>query len=229
MTRILALDTTSAWGSLALLEDDAVLEEVLLQAPDGFAQVLFGHIEQLLARHGCALRDVDVFAAAAGPGSFTGVRVGLTAVKGLAEALDRQAVGVSNLQALAAYGATRLRAPVLDARRGEVYGALYSADLEAVGPETVGPFGAWLDSLPTESFEFISPDLAPFEPVLAASRFVASPRRSGQRAVAAAVGWLALRRVRAGEPGNPTAIDANYVRRSDAELRWNDDRSIPSP
>ena len=81
---------------------------------------------------------MDAFASASGPGSFTGVRVGLTAVKGLAEATGRKVIAVSNLQALAWHGSRPLRAAVLDARRGEVYGGVYDAALQLVQEEVVG-------------------------------------------------------------------------------------------
>ena len=79
--RILAIDTTSDFGSLALHDAGALIEETPLHAPEGFSQILFGQIEALLNRHDWPLESIDVFAAAAGPGSFTGVRVGLTAAK----------------------------------------------------------------------------------------------------------------------------------------------------
>jgi len=97
---LLAIDTTSESGSIALAEGDRIIEEVALHSPDGFAHVLFPEIEALLARHNLKITDIERFAAAAGPGSFTGVRVGLTAAKGLAEATGRQVVAVSNLQAI---------------------------------------------------------------------------------------------------------------------------------
>ena len=83
---ILALDTTHEFGSIALLEGRKVVEEVLLHSPDGFGHVLFGHLERLLDRNGRRVDEIACFAAAAGPGSFTGVRVGLACIKGLAEA-----------------------------------------------------------------------------------------------------------------------------------------------
>ena len=86
MARILAIDTTADLGSAALIEDDRVVDEVSLRAPDGFSPVIFGAIQELLQRHGWPLESVDCFAGASGPGSFTGVRVCLTAIKGLAEA-----------------------------------------------------------------------------------------------------------------------------------------------
>src|ERR1700689_520214 len=96
-TRLLAVDTTSTPGSIALADSERGVEKVPPDAPaEGFAHVLFDEIARLLARHGLGLGDIDCFASAAGPGSFTGVRVGLTAVMGLAEANQRKAVAVSN-------------------------------------------------------------------------------------------------------------------------------------
>ena len=116
---LLAFDTSSEHGSLALFRNGLLLEERAVEAPDGFGHVLFGEIEALLARHGVALRQLDRIAAASGPGSFTGIRVGLTAAKALAEALGCPVAAVSTLQALASFGSAARRAAVLDARRGE--------------------------------------------------------------------------------------------------------------
>jgi tRNA threonylcarbamoyladenosine biosynthesis protein TsaB len=202
---ILAVDTTTEYGSLALLRDEDLVEEVLLHAPTGFAHVLYGHLAELLERHSLRPGDIDLFAAASGPGSFTGVRVGLACVKGLAEALGRPAVGISNLQAIASCGTAPLRAAVLDARRGEVYGAVYDAASQLVTPEVVAPFAEWLASLPQGDLEIIAWG---FDPSVAA---VQAPR-----ALAGAIARLASR----AEPQDPAALDANYVRRSDAELLW---------
>ena len=195
--KILAIDTTSDLGSIAIVEGDHVIEEVVLQSGDGFAHVLFGEIEQLLARHGLSLNDIEGFASASGPGTFTGVRVGLAAVKGLAEAMGRKVAAVSNLKAMADFGTRDLRAPWIDARRGEIYGAVYSAALEPVRDEVVMKQDAWLASLP-EDVEILS---AP-------------------RALAGAIGKIAAREFAGGRGLDPAAVDANYVRRSDAELAW---------
>jgi len=145
---LLAIDTTSEFGSLALADDERVLEEVPLHSPDGFAHVIFREIERLLERHNLKVTDIEGFAAAAGPGSFTGVRVGLTAAKGLAEATGREVVAISNLQALASFGTRPLRAPIIDARRGDIFGAVYDADLRLVAPEVVVKFEDWSRTLP---------------------------------------------------------------------------------
>jgi tRNA threonylcarbamoyladenosine biosynthesis protein TsaB len=210
---LLSLDTTSDFGSIALSDAAHVIDEVPLRSPDGFAHILFDEIHRLLARHGLTLDDIGVFASASGPGSFTGVRIGLTAAKGLAEALGRKVVAVSNLEAIAWFGARPLRAPLIDARRGEIYGAVFDASLRPVRDEVVTPLDSWLASLPNGDLEIITngfelPGDAPF------------PIVTAPRAVAGAIARIAADRFAAGLAQDPAEIDANYVRRSDAELLW---------
>ena len=197
---MLAIDTTGEFGSIALAEDGHVLEEVAMHSPDGFAHVMFPEIEALLARHHVKITDIEGFAAAAGPGSFTGVRVGLTAAKGLAEATGCKVVAVSNLQAVASFGSRALRAPVIDARRGDIFGAVYDADLRLVAPEVVMKLEEWLQTLP------------------AGAEVIDRPPKH----LAGAIARIAARQFEAGLAQDPAEIDANYVRRSDAELMWRD-------
>jgi len=211
---ILSIDTTSEFGSIALTERERMVEEVLLHSPDGFGHILFPQIENLLARHGVSVRQMECFAASSGPGSFTGVRIGLAAAKGLAEASSARVVAVSNLRVLACFGTAPLRATVLDARRGEVYGAVYNAALESVVEEAVMKFPAWLKTLPAAGFEFIATDFEPFRNFVDAGvPVVAAPR-----ALAAAIGRIAAAELDAGRARDPAESDANYIRRPDAEL-----------
>jgi tRNA threonylcarbamoyladenosine biosynthesis protein TsaB len=219
-SRILAIDTTSESGSLALIQNGNLVEEVSILSPDGFGHVLFPQLERLLSRHGWSPADVDCYAAAAGPGSFTGVRVALAAIKGLGEAFGKPVVAVSNLQALAWHGTALLRATVSDARRGEVYGAVYSASLELVAPERVLGFSAWIDTLPETGLQFLSKDFSAFAAALAQTRFRDAPRKTVPRVLAGAVGRIAADRLAAGLATTPAAAEANYIRRSDAELYW---------
>jgi tRNA threonylcarbamoyladenosine biosynthesis protein TsaB len=191
---VLALDTTQEHGSIALVRGVETIAELAIHSPDGFAHAIYGHLERLLERCGIGLKEIDVFAAASGPGSFTGVRVGLASIKGLAEALRKPAAGISNL-----------RAPVLDARRGEVYGAIYDESGLLVQYETVGKFQGWLSALPKSGIEILSPDYAAEDVAI-----IRTPHE-----LAAAIARLAP-----AEAGDPAALDANYVRRSDAELFW---------
>jgi tRNA threonylcarbamoyladenosine biosynthesis protein TsaB len=194
---ILAIDTTHELGSFALLRGAELIEEETLHAPNGFSHLLYQHLAALLERHGVKPAEIDCFAAASGPGSFTGVRVGLACIKGLAEATGKPAVAVSNLQALAALGHGPLRAPVIDARRGEIYGAVYDAAGVEVMPEVVAKLEDWRQTLPEKAtiVEF-----------------------TGTMTLAAPIGRIALERLLKGEAQDPAALDANYVRRSDAEL-----------
>jgi tRNA threonylcarbamoyladenosine biosynthesis protein TsaB len=219
---ILSLDTTREFGSIAWLGGGEVLDEELLHAPEGFGQMLFDRIQRLLERRNRLLGDVDCFAAASGPGSFTGVRVGLACVMGLAEALDRKVAAVSNLETLSRFGSAAQRAVVLDARRGEIYGALYGPAGEVLREPVVSTLPAWLDTLPAGEIEFLSTDFAPFQSALQGTRFENAAITTAPRALAAAVGRIARERFLAGLAHDPAAVDADYVRRSDAELLWKD-------
>lgn len=221
-SRILAIDTTGPFGSLALIAEGRVVEETLLHSEEGFSRILHLELGQLLARHAWSLQTIDGFAAAAGPGSFTGIRVGLAAVKGLAEAERKPVFAVSNLQAIAWHGSGPLRAVLMDARRGEVYGAVYTDALDLAQPETVAELRVWLKSLPEGEIEFLAADLEPFRQALEGSRFAWAAKRQTPRALAGTVGLIAAARLAAGAAPDPALIDANYVRRSDAELLWKD-------
>ena len=134
---ILGLDTTSNVASVALRRDGATVAEEVLETTDGHAQWIYHMIERVLERAGITLDHVDCFASAVGPGSFTGVRICLAAVKGLADATGKPAAGISNLRALATFGTGDERKPVIDARRGQIYTAIYNSRLELVSPEVL--------------------------------------------------------------------------------------------
>ena len=209
----LAVDTTAEFGSIALGES-----EVLLHEPKGFSGALFGQIEMLLARERVTLNDVELFAGASGPGSFTGVRIGLAAIKGLAEVLGRPAIAISNLEALAEYGSAERRAAVIDARRGEIYGAVFDREGKRLVEEAVIQFPKFLDLLGNQAVEWIATDFEPFRAALSGTRFESMPVTTAPRALARRIGEIAARRVKSGSIADPAAIEANYVRRSDAEL-----------
>jgi len=219
---IVSLDTTQEFGSLALLAGDSIEEEMLLHSPDGFGHILFEHLDRLLSRHDRRVDQIACFAAASGPGSFTGVRVGLACVKGLAEATNRKLVAVSNLEAIARFGSADRRAVVLDARRGEIYGAVYDAVGSVLQEPIVTRFPNWLETLPAGEMEFLSTDFEPFRAAIKGTRFETSRVITAPRALAGAVGRIAQERWLAGLAVDPAEVDADYVRRSDAELFWKD-------
>jgi tRNA threonylcarbamoyladenosine biosynthesis protein TsaB len=230
---LLALDTCDARGSVAVLRDDKVLHAVPHETSDDYSVWLLPAIARLLAASGIAFADVDAYVAAAGPGSFTGVRVGLTTVKAWAEVTGKPIVGVSRLEALAseAAGAQPWVAAFSNAQRNQVFAALYrrlSGGLERVGEETViGPdkFLAWAtETGGGESIEWISTD-----PQMLVDTEAWPARQSvGERVHAAspilgpAIGRLGHRLALAKRYADPLTLDANYVRRSDAEVFWKD-------
>jgi tRNA threonylcarbamoyladenosine biosynthesis protein TsaB len=163
-----------------------------------------------------ALEKVELFAGASGPGSFTGVRIGLAAMKGLGEVLGKPVVAVSNLRAIAEYGESELRATVIDARRGEVFAALFHRNGQQVIPEQVIRFPRLLELLKDYEFEWISNDFDPFLPAIHGTRFERFPLTRAPRALASIIAAIAMR----GPLTHAAVIDANYVRRSDAELLW---------
>ena len=127
---ILAIDTASPHGSVAALRDAQLLEVVSDDAGDTHSLRFFGQMEKLLREQSLAMPQFDVFAVNAGPGSFTGVRVGLTAVKAWAEVYGKPVAALSGLEAVAAQASAtaRLIAAVTDARRGQLYAGLYQRD-----------------------------------------------------------------------------------------------------
>jgi len=132
--KILALESSAVACSACLTEDDFLIAQSYENSGLTHSVTLLPMAEELLKRVGVALKDIDVFAVAAGPGSFTGVRIGVSACKGLAWALEKPCAKVSTLEAMA-WNVSALKGrlcPVMDARRSQVYNALFSSDGETV-------------------------------------------------------------------------------------------------
>ncbi len=209
---MLAIDTTARLGGFALARDGEIVASRTAQPDDGLASVLFGEIEALLAEAGLGLDEVEAFAALAGPGSFTGIRVGLSAAKALAEAAGKPVLAVSNLEALAFEGRGPVRAAVLPGRRGDVFGAVFDAKLEPLVPERVEPAAAFYERALALDSEWLSSDPNLELPEGVEARIVAP--------LAEAAARLACDR----PGGKPEAADANYVERAAAEKPENASR-----
>lgn len=142
---ILAVDTTTPAGSVALVKDGALWAELNAESGLTHSERLLASVEAVLGSRKLALSDIDAFAVAAGPGSFTGIRIGLSTVKSFCFASGKPGVPISTLEALALKGADaggRLLCPMLDAKKGEVYAALFESKGERL-IESV-PQGAYL-------------------------------------------------------------------------------------
>ena len=127
---ILAFESSAKAASVALVEDGRLISQYSQCSGLTHSRTLLPMAEDMLKNAELTLRDVDLIAVAHGPGSFTGIRIGVSTVKGLAWAADKPCVGVSTLEAMAWHGlaAGGLVCPVMDARRSQVYNALFKVE-----------------------------------------------------------------------------------------------------
>src|SRR4030095_168618 len=152
---VLALDTTTSSGSCALARDGRVVCEQVNDAPNAHAERLPGDLMSLLDGANIRLADIDIFAVATGPGSFTGLRIGIATMQGLAFAEGKPLIGVSGFDVLVRVAGTHERvATWVDAWRGEVFAALYENGREAAAPVVSLP-EVLLESLRGRSTLFI--------------------------------------------------------------------------
>lgn len=219
---VLALDTTTPSGSCALATDGLVLREEGGDASRSAAERLPADLMTILERARRRLDEVDVFAVATGPGSFTGLRIGIATMQGLAFAAAKPLVGVSGLEALARIGleeaAGRRIAAWVDAWRGEVYAALYERGSSEVEPVVARP-DVLLSQYAGEPTLFIGDGARTYRELIHARGRpdwrVAEPAAP---LLAGTIATLAASLVAAGTAPPPHLIRPLYVRRTDAEL-----------
>jgi tRNA threonylcarbamoyladenosine biosynthesis protein TsaB len=231
---ILALDTSTRAGSVALLRDSQVLAEISAREDTPYSTRLFRDLKLLQSRAQFRMNQVDVFAVAAGPGSFTGLRVGLTAVKGWAEFYGKPIAAISGLEAIAAQasaphdGSREMISPFLDARRGHVFGSTYRRGpsqqgvLQLVGEEAILSIEEFLTQVKQNclagQFVLVSatPEVIPLE--LVESIVPGALIEQVSASLAPTIGRLGFDRANRGELVDALGLDANYIRRSDAEV-----------
>jgi tRNA threonylcarbamoyladenosine biosynthesis protein TsaB len=216
--RVLAVESSSLAGGVALLEDERLVAEYLLDVSITHSERLMAAIDRVLADAHWTARELGGLAVAVGPGSFTGLRIAVSTVKGLALALDLPIAAVPTLDAMAAAlpWAALPVCPVLDARKGEVYASRYRWDGQAMRREW-----EYLALSPAALAERLD------EPVILAgdgaatirsphARMLPPPRRLPSPAC---IGVLGLERLRAGETVTAAALAPLYLRPSEAELK----------
>lgn len=167
---ILAVDTNTPAASIALLEDTRLLAEANLDAGLTHSEKLLPAVDFLLRSMGIEIRDLEGMALAVGPGSFTGIRIGMSTVKALAHATGCRIAPVSTLEALACKlnsSSDRLICPLMDAKKGEVYGALYEqrkSKREVLVPQNLYAPDALFSRFPAERvISFIGSGVSPFK------------------------------------------------------------------
>jgi tRNA threonylcarbamoyladenosine biosynthesis protein TsaB len=223
---ILALDTTTRAGSIAVGRDGEILADITGNPAIKHGERLPLDLARALDLAGAAAADIDLLAVTVGPGSFTGLRVGIASVQGLALARDLRIVPVSTLEALAhetrrtAAGRSPIGAWV-DAQRGEVFAALYDADgiTVRVNPTSATPertLDAWRDTLGSSPVVFSGDGAVRYRDAI-----LAAFGEQAQVVVPAPALAAAATRIAAAHPERavaPHAVVPIYVRRSDAEI-----------
>jgi tRNA threonylcarbamoyladenosine biosynthesis protein TsaB len=232
--RVVALDTTTREGSAALVDGDRIVAERRGDASRTHAERLPGEILALVESEGLRLKDVDLFAVASGPGSFTGLRVGIATVQGLAFVECRRVVAVSALDALAQAGSPgceegSLVASWMDAHRNEVFGSLYRVTsepplsaarlVELSAPLVGGPsrvLEEWEGAIQNRSLLVIGDGAVRYETILRARlphvQIALAPLLAGT------IGLMAVRLAGAGGGVDAAELRPLYVRRPDAEI-----------
>lgn len=224
---ILGLDTSGKSGGVTLAEGDHSRFHVIASSPIAggtFSAQLVPTVAALLRTNGFAARDLQGFAAASGPGSFTGLRVGLSAVKGMAEILERPIATVSVLEALTFGGGRSGKlGAALDAGRSEIFYGFYMVnDGRATGVyEKLLSRTEFQERMREDGLELLLTSDPPVaELASAAGANVEIVERPGSEMIAR----IGLRKLLAGQTVSIEALDANYLRRSDAEIFFKGNR-----
>jgi tRNA threonylcarbamoyladenosine biosynthesis protein TsaB len=224
--RLLAVDTATEICGIALAVDGRIQAELMLNRGITHTQSVLSAIDAVLAITGLTTGDLDAYAVTRGPGSFTGLRIGISTVKGLAFATEKPMVGISALAVLAhqAPGSADLICPMMDARRNEVYWTLYRREnggLKAIMAERVGPATAVADAI-QEPCQFIGNGVPTYRSVL--RKTLTSPAQWGDSAVnslrPAVLARQAWQQLQEGKTDDPRTFEPVYLRKSDAELHW---------
>jgi tRNA threonylcarbamoyladenosine biosynthesis protein TsaB len=217
---LLAADTSGKHGSIALARGDQKSFETLEVVPVAggtFSAQLVPQIADLILRHGFSKHNLDGFVVASGPGSFTGLRVGLAAIKGLAEVLQKPIAAVSLLEVLAVSAQVEAQIVVaLDGGRGEVYAGEYEV--------LSGQARLERESLLNEE-ELVALARGKLAPVVTPDELVVRwTQKHGLEALTVeyprsdALARIGLKKVLARQTISPADLEANYIRRSDAEI-----------
>jgi tRNA threonylcarbamoyladenosine biosynthesis protein TsaB len=226
--RILGIDTATSCGGVGIIDDDAVVAEYAFHREETPSAQLIPAIQALLQEARIAIHEIDGIAVSMGPGSFTGLRVGLSAVKGFALAAERPVAGVPTLDALAAQlpSTPSLICPLVDARKGEVYTALYkqggNGKVEQLSPYQVLSPARLLEELPLQETVFVGDGVDVYGELvrerLAGKAFFVSPHLNCLRG--STVAERGLQHIKEGKKDDISSLVPIYVRRSDAEIKW---------
>jgi len=227
--RVLGIDTSTSCGSIGLIEDEQILCEYSLVGKASHSERVLKTIDRVLGDSGIPIGDIDGLAISIGPGSFTGLRIGVSAVKGLAFATNIPVAGVSTLDALAqnVRYSPYLICPLLDARKGEVYSALYrnteKGRLTKLAPEMAIKPVDLLERIDGKTL-FLGNGVYPYGDLirrkLKGLARIAGPSFNFIHGII--IAQLGRENLERGEYLDLEAFTPQYLRKSEAELKWNE-------
>jgi tRNA threonylcarbamoyladenosine biosynthesis protein TsaB len=222
--KILAIDTSSKSASLAILENESLLSEIIVNAEIHHSKVLMPALDDICRMIGITVQEMDLFVCTTGPGSFTGLRIGLSTVKGLALATGKPIVGVSTLEALACNASlsSLVICPMLDAKKNQVYAALYKKgkldSLQCLRRDMLSNLPDFLEGI-TEETLFLGDGAIRYrkeiEDVLLNNCNFADPFQDYIRGSVA--GFLGYHKFMAGQMDDVLSLTPHYLRFSEAE------------
>lgn len=226
--KLLMVDTSTIVASAAVMDDDRLIAETIVNYRKKHSEKMLPAIDHMLQDSGLSIHEIDVFGVVNGPGSFTGLRIGMATVKGFAQALRKPMVTVSTLEALAAnlYCANGLICPILDAQRQQVYTAVYRATINGLQPvlsERVCTVNVLADALKNgdEPIYFLGDGVKKYGALLCEllPQGVCTPpfMRMNRASSAAQIG---MQKIAAGQTTDCMQAALNYIRKSSAEERF---------
>jgi tRNA threonylcarbamoyladenosine biosynthesis protein TsaB len=224
----LAIECATRTLGIALLDQRAIIAEVYLDTGGQHAEVLLPALEKLFRLAGLTPEQIDLLACTTGPGSFTGVRIGVSTIKGLALATGKPIVGVSTLEALAmnAIPSRRLICPLLDARKNQVYAGLYRMGPggfpEVAAPDRLTDIEMMVKTLPDEEVEFVGDRAIRYQKQIGGVAALVSVSEAADRRHhlnASAVGLIGFHRYQQGRVEDPLTFAPTYLRLSEAEAK----------
>lgn len=229
---ILSIDTATPVASVALVDEKGLRYEAIANTGYKHSRTLLDMIDVAFRQTDYALSDVDAIGVTIGPGSFTGLRIGLASAKGLALAVDKPVIGIPTLDAMAFHIAwvPTLICPILNARKGEVYGAFYQggqgtlkriSDYMALSPQALAKMACTnMDEFGSEAITLVGDGVNEYGSQLSAllGEALVYPEEPWL-ARASATGHLALRRFTQGDIDDVFSLVPIYIRKSEAEVR----------
>ena len=221
----LAIECATRTVGIAFLDQTKVLAEIYLGVGGGHAEILLPALEKLFLLTGLTMERIDLLVCTTGPGSFTGMRTGVSTIKGLALATGKPIVGVSTLAALAvdAIPSPRLICPLLDARKNQVYAGLYRTGSDglpdAVAPDRLTDIDSLVKAMPLEEVDFVGEAALLYQDQIGqmGGRGFAMLTFRGGRLSASAAGLIGIHRFQRGQIEDPLTFSPSYLRLSEAE------------